>query len=84
MPATAEAVSVNVTVAGRQAGIVDPLPRRPGAADGEHYQLPSQPSTGRVTRFSVCRKDGALGVQALVGGMGQVHLIVDVGGYFEA
>ena len=28
-------------------------------------------------------KDGVLGVQAFVGGVGQVHLIVDVGGYFD-
>ncbi|HWM95214.1 MAG TPA: endonuclease [Thermoanaerobaculia bacterium] len=83
IPATAEAVSLNITVVGAT-----------GSGDLRFFPGDQGPTTATAINFvaSLVRAnnaifglsgDGELGVQAFVAGAGEVHLVVDVGGYFD-
>lgn len=83
IPASAEAVAVNVTVVGAT-----------GSGYLAFYPGDAQPGTTAAITFppTIARSNnsmltlspaGVLGVQPFVGGNGQVHLILDVSGYVD-
>lgn len=83
VPATAEAVSGNVTVIGATgSGNLRFFPgdQAPATASAINFVAGTARANNAILTLS---GEGVLGVQAFVGGAGQVHLIVDVGGYFD-
>lgn len=83
VPATAEAVSVNVTVIGATGqGNLTFFPGDQAPATSSTINF--VPSLARANNAILTLSgEGELGVQAFVAGEGEVHLIVDVGGYFD-
>jgi endonuclease I len=83
IPASAEAVSLNITVVGATAAghlTFYPAGQAPPATSTINFP----PSIARANNaLLTLSPDGVLGVQPVVGGSGQVHLIIDVEGYFD-
>lgn len=83
VPATAEAISVNVTVIGATGSGNLTFFRgdqTPGATSAINFSAGLVRANNAVLPLSL---DGDLGVQAFVNGAGQVHLVVDIGGYYD-
>jgi hypothetical protein len=83
VPATAEAVSFNVTVVeATGAGNLTLFPGdlAPTTTNTISFAASLTRANNAILKLS---GNGVLGVQTFVAGAGQVHLVVDVGGYFD-
>lgn len=85
VPATAKAVALNVTVVAATAGgsvTVYPADLSVPTASAISFVPGRSRASNALVRLST-DGEGRLGVAAIVGGAGQVHVILDVAGYFE-
>ena len=83
VPVTAESVSLNITVVGATGG--GELTFYPGDQVPPDTSTVSFPPSLARANNAVLRmsKAGVLGVKTDVAGAGQVHVIIDVSGYFD-
>lgn len=83
IPASAESVSLNITVVGATgSGFLTFFPggQTPPTTSTINFILSAPRANNAILLLS---KEGVLGVQPFVAGVGQVHLIIDVSGYFD-
>ena len=83
IPATAESVSLNITVVGATGG--GQLTFYPGDEAPPNTSTVSFPPSLARANNAVLRMspNGVLGVKTAVAGGGQVHVVIDVSGYFD-
>ena len=85
IPATARAVSANLTVTGSTAGgSVSVYPADAALPGTSNINFSTAQTRANNAILGLARDGtGAVGARAIVTGSGQVHLILDVNGYFE-
>lgn len=84
IPATAESVSLNVTVVGATGtGYLTFYPGDQAPATTATVTFPASIARTNNAMLTLSKTGGVLGVRPFVGGSGQVHVIVDVAGYVD-